>query len=235
MKTTMLALLAAAMALPAQAQLFSNEALGGALLGGIAGGVIGHNHHRQTAEGIAIGAGSGLILGGLFGQGRRNHDYYNTQVPVPHYQPAPRYGYHGDPYYSPTYHGYGHMPSYRHRSIFAPSQHRPNYALTGAALGALGGAVIGHNHHRQTAEGAGIGAAAGLLLGTIAERNARQREAIYAPPAYVAPASGSYFTPTFQTAAPVQTQQPAAQNITIINNYYGNSSPMSGANSLFGR
>jgi outer membrane lipoprotein SlyB len=42
-----------------------NYAVGGALLGGLAGGIIGHNNGRHTAEGIAIGAGAGLLMGGL--------------------------------------------------------------------------------------------------------------------------------------------------------------------------
>lgn len=42
-----------------------NYAVTGALLGGVAGGVIGHNNRRHTAEGIAIGAGAGLLLGGV--------------------------------------------------------------------------------------------------------------------------------------------------------------------------
>jgi len=228
MKKTLFALLAAVLTLPAQAQLFSSEALGGAVLGGIAGGVIGHNNNRRTAEGIAIGAGSGLLLGSVLGQSRRDSAYYDS----PAYYPSPRYGYHGDSYYhSPAYsYGYGYSPSYS-----SSGYRRPNYAVTGAALGALGGAVIGHNHHRQTAEGAAIGAAAGLVLGGIAERNARQREVLYSQPVYVTPQTSSYFTPAFQTAAPAQAQPPATQNITIINNYYGSGSPMSGANSLFGR
>ena len=35
--------------------------------------------------------------------------------------------------------------------------------------------------------------------------------------------------------APVQQAQPAPQQVTIINNYYNTSTPMSGANGLFGR
>ena len=40
----------------------------GALLGGLAGGVIGHNQDGKTAEGAAIGAGAGALLGGLAGK-----------------------------------------------------------------------------------------------------------------------------------------------------------------------
>ena len=42
-----------------------NYAVTGAILGGVAGGVIGHNSGRHTAEGIAIGAGAGLLFGGV--------------------------------------------------------------------------------------------------------------------------------------------------------------------------
>lgn len=42
-------------------------ALGGATLGGLAGGIIGHNNDGKTAEGAAIGAAAGGLLGGLGG------------------------------------------------------------------------------------------------------------------------------------------------------------------------
>ncbi len=227
MKKLIIALLAVCTTLPTQAQLFSSEGLGGALLGGIAGGVIGHNSGRRTAEGIAIGAGSGLLLGSLFGQARRDSGFYNSQ---------PFYGYGNDPFFNDFNTGYPRSGFGFGPTFYSNGFRRPNYALTGAALGALGGAVIGHNNGRQTAEGAGIGAAAGLLLGGIAEQNARRREAMYSQPVFVTPQASSYFTPAFQAAsAPAQPQQPATQNITIINNYYGGSSPMTGANSLFGR
>lgn len=47
-------------------------ALSGAVLGGIAGGVIGHNNGRHAVGGIAIGAGTGLLLGTLADQSARN-------------------------------------------------------------------------------------------------------------------------------------------------------------------
>ena len=39
----------------------------GAILGGLAGGIIGHNENRRGAEGAAIGVVAGALLGGLFG------------------------------------------------------------------------------------------------------------------------------------------------------------------------
>ena len=230
MKKLIIFSLATLLVVPVQAQLFSRESLGGALLGGLAGGIIGHNSGRRTAEGVGIGAGAGLLLGGLLNESRTQSGYYNTQVPYP----SADHGYYGSPYYSSGYSPHG-------SSYYSPMWGRPNYAITGAALGGLAGGIIGHNSGRQTAEGVAIGAGAGLLLGGLAEHSARRNEAYhyaspaYATPVYSTPAYG-YFTPNLQSvpaasAAPAQ----APTQITIINNYYGNSSPMSGANGLFGR
>lgn len=49
------------------------NAVTGLVLGGVAGGVIGHNSGRHTAEGIAIGAGAGLLLGTLADQQQRRY------------------------------------------------------------------------------------------------------------------------------------------------------------------
>ncbi len=59
---------------------------------------------------------------------------------------------------------------------------RPNYTVTGAVLGGVAGGVIGHNNGRKTAEGIAIGAGAGLLMGGLAEREARARETVYVAP-----------------------------------------------------
>lgn len=230
MKAVVILSLTALMIVPAQAQLFSREGVGGALLGGLAGGIIGHNSGGRTAEGVAIGAGSGLILGGLLHDARTQSGYYNTQVPYP----SAGYSYYGSPAYSYGSYPYG-------SSYYSPSWGRPNYAITGAALGGVAGGIIGHNSRGRTAEGVGIGAGAGLLLGGLAEYQARRNDTyryaspMYTPTAYVTPSAG-YFTPSLQTLpATTAPSTPAPQQITIINNYYGSSSPMSGANSLFGR
>jgi len=80
---------------PAQAQLLNRESVNGAALGGLVGGIIGHNHGRQTAEGIAIGAGSGFLLGSLLHQSRAEpyplySAPYVASVPV-NYYPATAY------------------------------------------------------------------------------------------------------------------------------------------------
>jgi uncharacterized membrane protein len=202
-----LALLAA---VPGRAQVFGPNATTGALLGGLAGGIIGHNNHNQTGRGIAIGAASGLILGSIADQA--NYDsYQRTQVAAPGYyvyRETPSY------YYSDgadTDYDYGYA--------------RPNYAVSGALLGGLAGGIIGYNNHYQTGRGILIGAASGLLLGSIAEQAARDREMAAERPVYVsapaeqAPAPAAPELPT--QVAPAATTTPA--------------SSMSSANSLFGR
>jgi len=242
MKTTMkkivFSILVAAFVLPAQAQLNSNEALGGAVLGGLLGGVIGHNNNRKTAEGAAIGAGAGLLLGTIAGQERRNQGYYNTQVPVPSY---PAYQ-SSSLYYPPSY----SQPIQQHGGLFSRNvSGRPNYAITGAALGGIAGGVIGHNNNRKTAEGAAIGAAAGLLLGGVAEQDARRREAstyfsprIYQTPVVTQPVvtqQAAYPSATVFAPGTQATSQQQPTSVTIINNYYSGSTHEGGANSLFGR
>lgn len=165
--------------------------------------------------------------------------------------------------------------------LFSPA------SLTGGAIGAVAGAIIGHNSGRHGGEGAAIGAGVGLLAGSLVNDSNRRHGyssgGYYASPGYGQVSVGfssrgyypshrnyrgsSYWGPSFSVgygygyrpsyyarpyyepvySAPVYTQpivvqQPVAQpaapapsQVTIINNYYGSSTPMSGANSMFGR
>ena len=72
MKKIILAMLASLALVPANAQLFSRESLGSAAVGGVIGGIIGHNHGRKRAEGFGIGAGAGLLLGAISENARRD-------------------------------------------------------------------------------------------------------------------------------------------------------------------
>ncbi|MFT6620908.1 MAG: outer membrane lipoprotein SlyB [Limisphaerales bacterium] len=166
MKKIILLLVALSASLPARAQVFSSESLGNAALGGLLGGIIGHNSGRKTAEGIGIGAGAGLLLGALRSN-HRNRGSYDSYIPS------------------------------QRQSAYATGgrvQTRPNYAVTGAALGGLAGGIIGHNNGRKTAEGIGIGAASGLILGGLAEGAARRSERphYYAQPAHPTQYSSFY-------------------------------------------
>lgn len=207
----------------AHAQLFTPESVGGALLGGVVGGVVGHNQDRHTAEGAAIGAGAGLLLGQLLHNHRHETGYYQGR------------SYRGD------WIGYESHPS-----------PRPNHAITGTVLGGIAGGVIGHNHHRQTAEGIAIGAGAGLLLGSVAEQHARQHERFagisYAPtykraavPSYVVRRERVYITePVTEPASrrpKKQSAQAAWRPFETSNKNYRNASNrgMAPANRLFGR
>jgi uncharacterized protein YcfJ len=61
-----------------------NYAIGGTLLGALTGGLIGNSIDHQGWEGAAIGAGAGLLLGGVAEQTarRRQQDYYYAGPPV---------------------------------------------------------------------------------------------------------------------------------------------------------
>ena len=226
MKTsrTLIALLSLA-AVSAQAELFRPSTITGAVLGGIAGAVIGNNSgdlDHNAWKGAAIGTAAGALLGSAAGSTRDHYDYRGTQVPVP----RGRYGYGRGSYYSQPRYGYNYTaydPSLVMPLSYGSRSHN-HYANRGLLWGGLAGAVIGHNSgdlRHNAWRGAALGAGTGLLLGSIADRRAAVRE-----------------------VQPVQIEQPAAPErgsnqggqTIIINNYYGgNSTPMSSANSMFGR
>ncbi len=72
------------------------------------------------------------------------------------------------------------MPSYSYYTYAYPDwDTRPNYAASGAVLGALAGAVIGHNSGdlgHSPWRGAALGSVLGLGAGALAEKRARARE-----------------------------------------------------------
>lgn len=212
------------------AQVFRPETVNGAVLGGIAGAVIGNNSgslNHNAWKGAAIGAGVGAVIGSAVGQDndrrvppasspRYHSPYIFRDEPVVIYRGHERGGYYGGAGY---YSGGGYNGG--------------SYAGNGLVLGALAGGIIGHNSgslRHNGWNGALWGAGAGWLLGSIADAN--RRAVIWErPPVYVEQAQ-----PVVQTS-PAAAAQPAAapQQITIINNYYGNAAPMSQANGLFGR
>jgi uncharacterized protein YcfJ len=173
MKKLLVILLASTALLSAPAQLFSPEALGGAMWGSLIGGMAGADCHDSfSGEGAAIGAGVGLLVGALAGEARRNT--YPVDEPVA-YVPATTvslgYGYgscgsSAYVYYAPNSYC---APGYYYRPT------RPNYAVSGTVLGAASGALIG-SASEQAGKGAAIGAAAGLVLGGVTELAARKYE-----------------------------------------------------------
>ena len=130
--------------------------------------------------------------------------------------------------YSYSYYPVYAYPSY---SYYDYGYSRPNYAVGGTLFGALAGGLIGNSIHHQGWEGAGIGAAAGLVLGSVAEHSARVHER-----AYYAPAVSYSQTSTIPDArvvpdAPTVPDAPKAPAAPT----FQSSSSMSSANSLFGR
>ncbi|MFO1487002.1 MAG: YMGG-like glycine zipper-containing protein [Verrucomicrobiota bacterium] len=130
------------------------------------------------------------------------------------------------PCYTPWY-SYSYAPVVDYDDTYS----RPNYAVNGALTGALLGGLIGESSHHRGWEGAGIGAAAGLLLGGLAEHNARSYER-----AYVAPRVSRQQTLSVPAAPTVNTAPtvPDAPRVPDAPTYRP-ASAMSGANALFGR
>jgi outer membrane lipoprotein SlyB len=209
---------------PVQAQVFQPETVNGAILGGIAGAVIGNNSgdlHHNAWRGAAIGTVAGALIGSAVGESREYATHAQVPYPRGYYSYGPSY-HHS---YGPSYRSYGYYGYSRPGYYYSDhSYRRPSYAGSGLWLGGLTGAVIGNNSHWHNSwRGAAWGAGAGLLIGAIADENARARDDRVMVVQDTQPAT-------------MQSAQSAPQNVTIINNYYGGAStPMSSANGMFGR
>jgi len=203
---------------PAQAQIFGPRSVDGALLGGIAGAVIGHNSGSLSHngwQGAAIGAGIGALLGAA---ADNNSARYDTGVPLGH---SGAYIYRDSP---------GRYGGYRGGSA----------ANDGLWLGALAGGIIGHNrgfsHGRDGWRGAAWGAGAGWLLGSLIDSNRYSYGGYDYAYGYDYPRAVVMSQPQPVVVQAASAPVPAApQQITIINNYYGNAAPMASANAMFGR
>lgn len=236
------------------AQVFRPEAVNGAVLGGIAGAVIGNNSgslHHNAWKGAAIGAGAGLILGEAVGNANAAAGYTQAGRPsdgayVYRQSPAVRVGvsYGGGYYGHSGYYG----RSYGHRGGFGVGySYYPSY-------GYYDGYGSDYPYYGTTGYyGSGSGAASGMLLGALAggiignnsgSHNGWRGAALGAGAGLLLGTIADANRPAvvYHSAPAVQQQTPApqaatapAQPTTIINNYYNAPAPMSGANSLFGR
>ena len=63
----------------------SDQGIGGAILGAIAGGIIGHNNGRQGWEGALIGTGAGLLAGEIIGGNNRSYPSHSNYPRRSHY------------------------------------------------------------------------------------------------------------------------------------------------------
>lgn len=234
------------------AQVFRPDGLGGAIVGAAVGAVIGHNDGRHGWEGAAYGAAAGALLGSLADHrdgdwGRGGVDLrvgYDYRPGYPDRRLHGR-GYRGGLRQNPVlYSGWRHYPTVYSRGGYGrrggwgdcldfrldvplngcdyPDYGYGSWGARGAVLGGIAGAVIGHNDGRHGWEGAAYGLGAGWIIGSIADREAREREA-----AAVAACRPRAEEPVRQQVAP--------QQVTIINNYSNTASAMTAANGLFGR
>jgi uncharacterized protein YcfJ len=196
MKKLLVTVMASATLLSAPAQLFSPEALGGAMWGSLIGGIAGADCHNSfSGEGAAIGAGVGLLVGALAGEARRNDQPASDpsiHVPAPTVSLGYGYGSSAYVYWSPNAYT---APGYYYRPT------RLNHAVSGTVLGAASGALIG-SAYDDAGKGAAIGAAAGLVLGSVAEIAAKQHE----PKAVTTQASAQPVQTTTTQDSGLQTQ-----------------------------
>lgn len=179
MKTAILLSLASLALVPARAQVLRPEAVNGAVLGGVAGAVIGHNSgdlRHNGWKGAAIGAGAGLILGQIVGDANAAA----TDVRVPRgggyvYRDRPevyvgvRTG-SGARYRSS---GYGHRPIH-HPRVYAGRDY-PGYGYGWGPASYEYRSVPAYNYYPGYGEAypyysypSGSAASAGLLLGSLA-------------------------------------------------------------------
>lgn len=252
MKTSLSLCLGLLAIVPVSAQMLRPGAVNGAVLGGIAGAVIGNNSgslHHNAWKGAAIGSAAGLILGDMAGNaysGARNTQvgvsgaYIYRDSPVVYtgfrsgyggghgyYGGGRHLGYGGRGYQSGYGVSLGYYPGYDY-GVY-PYENSGYYgsgsaAANGLWLGALAGGIIGHNSGDFRHNG-WRGAAWGAGAGWLL---GTILDANRQPVAYPAPA-------VVQQAPAVQAQAPQ-QPVTIINNYYNApATPMSSANGLFGR
>jgi hypothetical protein len=214
MKLWIASLTAACALNSASAQWLPPESFQYSLLGALIGGAVGgHSHcgyYHWNGENAAIGAGVGLAAGTLIGEARRQQ-YYNTPYAYPTaYAPTPGYGYAPYAYYPPSAPAYTPAPYPPPGPVYASAPApaaapapgytpaRPNYAVGGTLVGAASGALIGEGTSGHPGKGAAIGAAAGLVLGGLAEHGARKQEA-----------AARYTTVHSQAPAPTQAPAPA--------------------------
>lgn len=234
MKTVLLLCAAFAAVAPARAQILRPASVNGAVLGGLAGAVIGNNSgslHHNAWRGAAIGATAGALVGASLDHSRYGGAYVYRTAPRG-YVSYGNYGYSHSPRYAVSvgygygYRGYGYGYDYGYGYGDGGYVYGyPNYRGSGVLIGGIAGAIIGNNSrafHHNAWRGAAWGAGLGYIFGAIADSNARYREVVVERPAAYVPQAPATQTP--------------AQNITIINNYYNApATPMSSANGLFGR
>jgi uncharacterized protein YcfJ len=254
MKKLLTLALVGATALSLSAQTFRPNVVSGAVLGGLAGAIIGNNSGSGNGgKGALVGAAAGAVIGAIADDANNTWRHERTQVRVPRiaadfrhhdhrHGPAGYYGHRRVSYSYPRYgdtvwpDSYYRYPAYSYRYGDDYGRNYGYYgegdnALGGAILGAGLGAIIGnHTGSGNGARGALWGALAGAVIGSASEHRSVDR------PYRRVRAYRSYDeTPAETMTAPAQQTQAQPQQVTIINNYYGDASPMRSANSLFGR
>lgn len=246
-----------------QAQVFRPETVRGAVLGGVAGAIIGNNSGdlgNNAWRGAAIGTVAGGLIGSAVGETRDRAEHRATQVPAPvavrlggHGGRDHRYGYPAYPgrwYGSLSFdrrhgwHGRDWAPTWAHRPVFhaRPVVRYPVYRAARwdrpnyAVTGTLLGGLAGAIIGHNDGRHGWEGAAYGAGAGLLLGSWAEQRARQAETMAAQAEARERALTEQAAVSAPAAAPGAPTQ-VTIINHYYGNTAgrPMTAANGLFGR
>jgi uncharacterized protein YcfJ len=234
-------------AVTASAQTFRPETVSGAIWGGAAGAVIGHNSGdlgRNAWRGAALGAAAGAVIGETIathrGQGTVHAPPPHRVVTTP--TPAPRVVQVGATWsHGPRAYGYGYAPHrrviYRPHSIYDSwGWYRPVHVWTpGYSVGVSVPVETAPADPRVT--GALLGGAAGAIIGHNQGRRGWEGAALGAAAGWIL---GNQARPTSPPPAPVAPAARATDDtpagLTGINHFHG---PVTvtggGANALFGR
>ena len=175
--------------------------------------------------------GSLSIRSGDRGRPRESfsRSHHSISYGLGYYGPAysPSYGYYPGTYgYYPSPYVYRAAPVYVYDGgYYNPVDVRPDYLSNGLALGAIAGAIIGNNSGslgHNAWRGAAYGAGAGLLIGALAENNARRVETAPAVMA-TAPNVGAPALTPVAVAPPriITVPAPPASSMGEVNRMFG--------------
>lgn len=254
-----LLVLAVVCQVPVRAELFRPETVKGALIGGVAGAIIGHNNDRRGWEGAGYGMAAGAIVGSIVGDARAHdarHSHYRDRW---HRHDRHRSWDSGVRWHVGIGYHHGHSSRWGHRDRWGHRRHFDTGPSWAWRLGTYhrdpwvirhhDRAYDRHRHISYAGRGAFWGGLTGAIIGHNHGRRGWEGAGYGAAGGYIlgtlADARARQRAAEAEAAAAwartaeraIAAPAPAPTTITI-NNYYAApapASPMAAANRAFGR